>query len=165
MGCFMVYVWFSCWFGVGNCHPYKYHADHCVWFCCLFLWECYIVCKVPYISHRIWYGDSMVWIHSNFIQFLCPSYGNAMYLVKFHISPIAWYGNVPYNSHIIILFIGRFDMAVVWTVFSVVPYHLICVHVTKFDMKIYWESLFHRHSTLQPTVSGYINWSTPHITL
>lgn len=60
------------------------------------------------------------------------------------------------------MFIGRFDMGMVWSVFSVVRYHLICVHVTKFDMKIYWESLFHRHTTLQPK---WIHWSTPHITL
>ena len=65
-----------------------------------FLWECYVFRKVPYISHRIcmvmvWFGP--IAIPCNF----SPFYGNAMYFVKFHISPIVWYGNVPCNSHII----------------------------------------------------------------
>ena len=28
-------------------------------FYCLSLWDCYVFRKVPYIPHRIWYGNDM----------------------------------------------------------------------------------------------------------
>ena len=65
MGCFMVNVWFSCWFGMGYCHPYKSHADHCVWFCCLFYWNAsyfvkFHISPIGYDMVIVWFGSIAV---------------------------------------------------------------------------------------------------------
>ena len=71
-------VWDNIWLMYGHCmafiwdvssHIKPINSDYCQpsALYCLLLWDFYVFRKVPYIPHRIWYGNGMGQSHSDAI--------------------------------------------------------------------------------------------------
>ena len=57
-------------------------------FHCLFLWNCYVFCRIPYFPHILWYGFHTAQPHTNTLRSVILDYGIAMYLAESHTFPI-----------------------------------------------------------------------------